>query len=379
VAISQLWVGESWGENELELGHPFVGAAGQELARIAQDSGVITTSLPKKDPSSFYKIYDMVDFWQRVQRNDGIQLSNVFHAHPENNNVELFFGLEGNRNLPPLRVGKYILPEYLYHVENLWQEISDLQPNIVVCLGNTPSWALLGNTAITRIRGAINWSERCNCKVLPTYHPSYIIRGKWADRPIVIADLQKAKRQSESSSIRRPECWILRDGTIKEIAAWFTAPATEYSIDIETGYAWYSKTEIRKMSPHERYFLSSQISMISFAKDESHVLDIEFFNRYKPNLSYWSTIEEEVEAWKLVKQALKKPIKKIFQNGIYDMSRLIEHGAPTYTKGMEDIMLRQHARYPEMLKSLGFQASLYIDDLAWKEIYQNRESLKRDE
>lgn len=377
--IPMLWVGESWGENELALGHPFVGAAGQELARIGVDAGIITVPLPWRNPNGFYETNQMVDFWQQVKQQDGIQLSNVFHAHPENNNIENFFSIDGNRNLPPLKAGKYILPEYFPHVENLWREIKILEPNIVVCLGNTPSWALLGRTYISRIRGAIAWSERCHCKVLPTYHPSFIIRGQWPDRPIVIADLQKAKRQSTSSDIHRPECWILRDPTIDEIADWFAEPAVEYAVDIETGYALFSKSELRKMTPQERYFLSSQISMISFARTESETIVIEFLSRHKPDLCYWPTPSEEVEVWKLVKSGLKKPIKKVYQNGIYDMSRCLENGMTTYATGMEDTMLLQHARYPEMLKALGFQASIYIDDAAWKEIYTNRESLKRDE
>jgi hypothetical protein len=377
--ISMLWVGESWGENELTLGHPFVGSAGQELARIGVDAGIITVPLPWRNYNGFYDINEMVDFWQSVKQQDGIQLSNVFHAHPENNNIENFFGIEGDRHLPPLKAGKYILPEFMPHVQNLWNEIEILKPNVVVCLGNTPSWALLGRSYISRIRGAVAWSDRCKCKVVPTYHPSYIIRGQWPERPIVIADLQKAKRQSISADIHRPEVWILRDPTIPEIADWFTEPATEYAVDIETGYALYSKAELKRMTPKERYFLSSQISMISFARTENDVIVIEFMSRKKPDLCYWPTLEEEVEVWKLIKHGLRIPIKKVFQNGLYDMGRCLEAGIITWAQGMEDTMLRQHARYPEMLKSLGFQASLFVDDLAWKEIYSNRESLKRDE
>ena len=46
-------------------------------------------------------------------------------------------------------------------------------------------------------------------KLLPTYHPSAILR-QWDNRPTVIADLMKAKRESLYPEIRRParEIWI---------------------------------------------------------------------------------------------------------------------------------------------------------------------------
>jgi len=41
-------------------------------------------------------------------------------------------------------------------------------------------------------------------------------------------------------------------------------------------------------------------------------------------------------------------------------------------------MLWHHSEYPELPKSLGYLASLYCDEIAWKVLHQHN-SLKRDE
>jgi len=95
------------------------------------------------------------------------------------------------------------------------------------------------------------------------------------------------------------------------------------------------------------------------------------------NLSYWS-FENELKVWNLIEALLQSPVPKIFQNGMYDISRLITYTIRP-TMCYEDTMLMQHSFYPEALKSLQYLASIHLRELDWKSMRANGESLKRDD
>lgn len=281
--------------------------------------------------------------------------TNVFAEHPPDNNLEHWCKprkeLLNGYSLPPIKPGKYVDLPYLPHLDRLFDELRAVSPNLVVAMGNIACWALLQQTAISNIRGTIHYSEQINCKVLPTFHPSYILR-QWNLRPIVKQDLLKAAREMAYPEIRRPERELLITPSLSEIAEWANLPAERYAVDIET--------------------FSGQITMIGFARSRADALVIPFF---KPNgESYWETIRDEIQAWQWVKYLLYKPIPKIFHNGLYDLSYLAKMKLYP-TQCIEDTMLLHHSLYPEMRKGLGFLGSIYTDEAAWK-VLRHR---KRDE
>jgi uracil-DNA glycosylase len=373
-------IGEAWGVDEQRHKHAFVGAAGRELAAQIAHSNLapaITTKYPSCE--------ELISYWQNLSTNHGIHLLNVFNLHPENNKIDLFFSRDGNRSLAPYRVGKYLIPEYMPHVLRLWENIRSLNPNLIITLGGVASWAVLGKTIkISEIRGTINpaRTELHNLKTLPTYHPSYIMQYGYSDRPIVIADLIKAKSESQFPEIRRTERFITipNPDSVQEIISWIQRPADMYAVDIETGYALYTHIELTSMLPRHRFYLSSQISMIGFARSKSDALVIPFMARNADNtsLDFWSTPELETQAWRLTRELLQSPIPKIFQNGMFDIQRLLEKGLVP-RNCLHDTMLRQHALYPELQKSLGFLVSIHCNEFPWKGMYSNRDHLKRDE
>lgn len=374
-----LLIGEAWGRVEDEYKHALVGASGLELARMLAESGIAPWPHHKYSTAK-----QMIDHWTRLRKDHKIAVSNVFYARPPGNKIELFFGKEGNHDLPALKAGKYVLPEYMPHIIKLWAEIDELKPNLVVAMGNSAVWALLGRASISAVRGTVQWSERCQVKVLPCFHPAFILRD-WSLRPTTVADLIKANREAEFPEIRRIERWITTHDhvsgarlSLDEIAEWFTRPVESYSIDIETAYILYSKLELEKMTPKQRYRLSSMISMVGFARNPYDALVIPFMDRSMENLSYWPNMQEEIQAWRHTYRALKSPVPKTMQNTLYDATRFAEIGI-TVPHCKNDPMLQHHALFPEMRKSLGFLASLYSNEVSWKTAYSDREGLKRDE
>ena len=331
-------VGESWGEEELKQRTPFVGSAGYALTQMLDEAG--------------------------ISRADCF-LTNVFQQHPPGNKVEWFCGpkTEGIPGYPALVKGKHVRTQFIPELNRLGEELGSINPNIIIALGNTASWALLGRTAISKHRGTTELSTHTatGYKVLPTYHPAAILR-QWELRPVTVLDLMKALRESAFPEIRRPhrEIWIeptLED--LYEFERLYFRQAEILSVDIETS--------------------GNSITCIGFSPRPDIALVVPFTDSRRKTRSYWPTIQAEMEVWRFVKQVLGVPKPpKLFQNGLYDIAFLWRSvGIPVYGAS-EDTMLLHHALQPESLKGLGFLGSIYTDQDSWKQMRKHG-TIKKDE
>ena len=401
-SVKILFVAEAWGESEDKFQHPLVGASGREFAFMLSNVDLAPSVLmycPKCRGDSYFpecskcrtRLYpnelDMIRHWKLLRDKYGIAVTNVFQAHPPDNDLGYFFDNESRDNwMPPVKLskqpGRFLKHEYRHHLLRLWTEVADLQPNLVVCLGNSACWAILKQTAISQIRGTVQRGVSVDVKCLPTYHPAGVLR-QWSWRPIVLADFTKAKHECEFPEIRRIERWITLCDTydpdyLDEIEHWLNLPADRYCIDVESGYVLYTRAEIKNMTPLMRRLLSEQLSMVGFARSPYDAMVIPFMTRASADLSYWPTPREEIRAWNLCQQGLASNAAKIFQNGMYDINRLLYSGMKV-AKPRFDTMLHHHSVYPEMQKGLGFLGSIYSNETSWKQMYKQGESLKRDE
>jgi DNA polymerase I-like protein with 3'-5' exonuclease and polymerase domains len=72
-------------------------------------------------------------------------------------------------------------------------------------------------------------------------------------------------------------------------------------------------------------------------------------------------------------------IRKVFQNGLYDIAFLWRSYGIKTLGGAEDTMLLHHALQPEALKGLAFLGSVYTNHGPWKsERKTSTETIKRD-
>lgn len=139
-----VFVGEAPGADEDRQGIPFVGKAGQLLTKMI---GAMT-----------------------LKRED-IYICNVIKCRPP-------------QNRDPL-------PEEIAACEPFLNEQLDLiQPEAIVCLGRFAVQTLTRNpeARITRIRG--QWTEYRSIPLMPTFHPSYLLRTPAAKKD-VWSDLQQ--------------------------------------------------------------------------------------------------------------------------------------------------------------------------------------------
>lgn len=138
-----LFVGEAPGADEDRLGRPFVGAAGKKLDDMIRAMGLARGE---------------------------VFIANVLKCRPP-----------GNR--PPS------CPEVASCAPYLQAQIELLDPEIICTLGNPATQTLLGVTqTIGRLRG--RFSSYRGIPVMPTFHPSYLLRNP-ADKRLAWQDLQQ--------------------------------------------------------------------------------------------------------------------------------------------------------------------------------------------
>ena len=132
-----MFVGEAPGADEDEQGEPFVGKAGQLLTKIIQTIGL-----------------------SREQ----VYIANILKCRPDTPGQNF-----GNR--PPT-------PEEMERcIPYLRAQIDLIKPKVMVALGATAVEGLFGKVpgiGITKLRG--RWKEFRGIPVMPTYHPSYLLR-----------------------------------------------------------------------------------------------------------------------------------------------------------------------------------------------------------
>jgi uracil-DNA glycosylase len=147
-----MFIGEGPGADEDLQGEPFVGRAGQLLTQIIKAMGF---------------------------ERDEVYIANVVKCRPP-----------GNRNPEP--------DEIETCSPFLKAQIAAIQPAVIVALGKFAAQTLLGvETPISRLRGQFH--QLGEIDVMPTFHPSYLLRNPgakrevWDDMKMVMARLKEGR------------------------------------------------------------------------------------------------------------------------------------------------------------------------------------------
>lgn len=167
-------IGEAPGAQEVKEGKPFVGRSGQLLDKNLRAAGI---------------------------ERRACMVANVFRIRPPQNKVAHFFLSEKKAREEGIKISKqfgkftsgYVREEFVDEILNLQKTLQDQKPVLIITLGATPLWALTGLKGITSLRGIL---QPCRLvpaiPVLPTFHPSYIMRGNWHTEPVFKKDLETA-------------------------------------------------------------------------------------------------------------------------------------------------------------------------------------------
>lgn len=332
-------VGGYYGYEEEKERTAFVGTSGYLLTKMLNEAG--------------------------IQRADCL-LTNVFNLRPKGNKLESLCGPKPHAisGYPALLKGKYLHKCFEPELQRLGDELLEADPNLIIALGNEAMWALLGKSAISKFRGTTELSTHtvAGFKVLSTYNPAAVLRD-WSMRPVVVSDFHKAASEAEYPELRRPKCEIWIEPTLQDLEEFYERYIVRceiLSVDIETA--------------------GNQITCIGFGPGADIAIVIPFFDSRKKGRSYWATDHDESTAWAHVRGVLgNRKIKKLFQNGLYDIAFLWRAMGIRVINATEDTMLLHHALQPESLKGLGFLGSLYTSHGPWKHMRAKHETIKRDE
>ena len=313
-------IGEAWGEQEELYEAPFVGASGFLLRKALSISGV-----------------DMDDCY----------LTNVFNFRPAGNNIETLLTTRDHAisGYEAYKRGKYVDVQYESELGRLWEEIEEVNPNVILGLGATAAWALCNVQGIQQVRGFVMQTFKEERKVICSWHPAAVLRN-YKLFPVMAMDIEKAVRHDETPDIPPQVGYLCVPSTIEELKQWYEThikPAAYIICDIETE--------------------KDTITEIGFSVSKERAICIPFFAR--PNKSYWASIEDEKEAWRIVREICSTK-NLVGQNFAYDMKWLwMKMGIPC-PGFVDDTMLLHHSLQPEMEKGLSFLASLYTDRPVWK-------------
>jgi len=140
-----MFIGEAPGADEDQKGEPFVGRAGQLLTKIIEAI--------------------------QMKRED-VFIGNINRCRPPGNRAPT-------------------LPEAETCKPFLLREIAAVRPKVIVVMGNTACQNLLNTKeGITRLRG--NFQDYYGVKVMPTFHPAYLLRDPRKKRE-VWEDMKKVR------------------------------------------------------------------------------------------------------------------------------------------------------------------------------------------
>ena len=313
-------VGEAPGEDEDRMGQPFVGKAGKLLNQLLEQAGI-----------------------NRAE----VSIANVARERPPGNKITFFF--EDARCTTP----KPIMSRWR---EELKQEIIQVKPNIVIAMGATAMWAMLGEKGMVENRGYIQQANLVpDQKMIVTWHPQKV-GYEWKLAFETVMDLRKAQKNSDFPGIRPDARALNAYPSAKEFIEYLKFLLFEHkdmiAVDLETVGDVYA-------------------DILGLADSPYHAVSIEMLN---PNKTPKFTTQTEHEIWYLFARILQSK-EIVMQNGLYDAA-LLMHKNHIYAKGFKyDTMIAAHCCWPEARRSLSFLSTICLDVPKWKHQSQSAPTL----
>ncbi len=172
-------VGEAPGAEEARLGRPFVGRSGQLLDKILAQAGI---------------------------KREETLIANVFRHRPPANKVDHFFTSRRAAMAEGIGIAEqygkfgsaFCRADFAPEIAHLGDVLRQKNPKIVMALGRTPLWALTGeNGLLGKVGQILPCRLEESLQIIPTYHPSFILRGNWGLQEEWLSHFVKAVKLSK--------------------------------------------------------------------------------------------------------------------------------------------------------------------------------------
>lgn len=316
-------VGEAPGAEEERRGMPFVGMSGDLLNKMLQEAG--------------------------LSRHNA-RIVNVCPWRPAGNDISSLFMTksrakkEGRSEVN----GRYPDSPIVLGLAELHREIEEMNPKVILCLGETALWGVTGKSGISFWRGSeIMWRDRV---VIPTYHPAAVLR-QWSLRYTCVRDMQRVRT-------------ALADGV---------KPMLPDSAEIHTGmpfdfYMGVMKGLMDRVAGGKHVWVAvdvetdiktKEIRCVGLAFDDRAVV-IPFMDREGRN--YWNRNDQVVLADTLRELLVTPGVMVVGHNFAFDQQVMRASKYLGFTPPLAfDTMIAQHTAWPGLLKALDYCASVYFD------------------
>lgn len=241
-------------------------------------------------------------------------------------------------------------------LDYLDQEIASVRPNVIVPLGSIALRSIMRSKIlnITKERGIVQYSDRYKCKILPIFHPAYIMKMPQYEK-IVVSDLKHALQESSSPELLvgtvRDHKTLIDFSEFMKVMAEYNQ-ATELAADVEsTGADWQKDVIIG----------------ISFSKKCNESVYIPLVKGEGDMNPFWD--ERQAEVVEQIKKLLENNSRKIFHNGPYDIKILRKNMGIQVQNFAFDTMVADHLldENAERLHSLENCALRHTDFGAYKQ------------
>lgn len=303
-----LLFGEALGAREAQLSTPFVGDAGAQLTRTLQ----------------------------RVQvGREQFRVDNATRCRPPNN------WLEG----APWE-GDALNNCSLY----TQQELERYKPKVIVPLGNVPMNFLLGVKNIEKMRGYVFDCQLGGWRgyVVPTYHPSFIMRGQQKLTDVHAIDIRRALKVAKEG-YNEPADQYIQHPTSADINLFYMDAVAACSSG-----AWLAadiETPTSGATDEDEYgtILDTDILRISFAFRSHHSISVPWTNA---NFEYIHNILSL--PWPYV----------VYWNQEFDVPRLQSKGCAV--GNVLDAMYMWHFLQSDLPKKLGYVSTFFTELREWK-------------
>ena len=296
-------IGEAPGAEEEQRGGAFIGAAGRLLDDLLRNAGIAR---------------------------DEVYFDNVFQFRPTGNDLS-----------PYIKFAKTVTEteQFIQAQSTLAARLSTTKANVIITMGNVPTYALTGLTPITKQRGSVVPSTLLsNRKVVPCIHPAAALR-EYLARYSIVNDLRRAKEQAEFPEVKHLTRDLILNPSFADTMSFLDTcnKAKEVAYDIE----------IR----------GQELSHIAFAINPSVAICIPFVEGMK---DYW-TPDQEASVMLKIAEVLENPeVDKIGQNLSFDAT-FMYYKYGVHVDPLQDTMIAAGILFPDFPKGLDFLVSLYCD------------------
>jgi len=309
--------GEQPGVQEVRFGKVFIGPAGQGL-----DDCFTMVKIPRHE----------------------VYLTNVIKDldHP----LKYYIDLDSR--------GKYTISKEGYqYINELGDELSKLNLNVIVAFGNIALIALTNRVGITKWRGSVIESTLVpGLKVIPTFHPATFIPPKFnfINKPIIVDDLMKAKYESTFKEIKRKE----RNIAVK--------PTFSQSIDcLDHCYVVGMRGQTIAIDIE---VINGEVDCISFGWSDHESISIPFRDW---NGDYF-TVDQEYEIMLLIARIIQEEkISKAGANFIFDLQFLFHKYGIRPRGTIHCTQIAQKISFPDLRAGLDAVTTMYTDIPYYKE------------